>query len=133
MIDPGLSGARTSRKICPHNYSGSMGNVSLLANARGKKRWAANARGKKRCWKSSNTKNTKENRKVVVARYNTDVLRKDGERIENIPFVFKLPDNLDLEDETIVSELWGVKRGVLNIPYTNKENYIKYTGNTPVA
>ena len=76
---------------------------------------------------ASNTKNTKENRKVVVAVYEA----KDIDY--NIDFVFKLPDNLDLEDETIVQEDWGVRRGVLNIPYTNRENYIKYTNDTPVG
>jgi hypothetical protein len=78
---------------------------------------------------ASNTKNTKENRKVVVA-----VFEVDDKTTDDISFVFKLPDNLDLEDETIVAGAnWGVKRGVLNIPYTNRENYIKYTGETPIA
>jgi hypothetical protein len=80
---------------------------------------------------ASNTKNTKENRKVVWARFNTDHIAYKFN--DHIAYKFKLPDNLDLEDETIVQEDWGVKRGVLNIPYTNKENYIKYTGNNPVG
>ena len=51
----------------------------------------------------SNTKNTKDNRKVVVARYSTKQ-------------VFKIPDNIDLQDENVV-ESWNVRWGTLYIYY----------------
>ena len=51
----------------------------------------------------SNTKNTKDNRKVVVARYSTKQ-------------VFKIPDNIDLQDENVV-ESWTVRWGTLYIYY----------------
>ncbi len=58
-------------------------------------------------------KNTKGNRKVLVARY-TDAA------------VYRLPNNLDLEDESVVKEYW-VKWGELFISYTSLENWEKYT------
>jgi hypothetical protein len=66
----------------------------------------------------SNTKNTKDNRKIVVATY------------FRCYSAFKIPDNLDLEDTTIV-EGWGVKWNQLHITYTTKENYILYVGKEP--
>ena len=57
---------------------------------------------------SSITKNTKGNRKVVRATY-------------NIEKVFKIPNNLDLEDESVV-EYWGVKWGTLYIKYVGQED-----------
>ncbi len=56
-------------------------------------------------------KNTKDNRKIVVATY----WRPNS--------IFKIPENLDLEDSTIVEE-WWVKFNKLYITYTTKENYI---------
>ena len=58
-------------------------------------------------------KNTKGNRKVLVARYTEEA-------------VYKLPNNLDLEDESVVKEYW-VKWGELFISYTSLENWEKYT------
>ncbi len=68
---------------------------------------------------ADNTKNTKDNRKIVVATY------------FRCYSVFKFPDNLDLEDTTIV-EAWVVKWNQLHITYTTKENYILYVGKEPV-
>ena len=68
---------------------------------------------------ADNTKNTKDNHKIVVASYFR-------------PYsCFKIPDNLDLEDTTIV-EGWGVKWNELHITYTTRENYILYVGKEPV-
>jgi hypothetical protein len=44
--------------------------------------------------------------------------------------VFKIPNNLDLEDKNIVKE-WWVKYNTLYIKYIDEENYIKYTGEKP--
>jgi hypothetical protein len=41
--------------------------------------------------------------------------------------VFKLPDNLDLKDKTIV-EWYDVKRCKLYIEYTTEEHYKQYSG-----
>lgn len=60
------------------------------------------------------TKNTKENRKVVRVTY----------WLESI---FKIPDDLDLEDKSVVSE-WYVKYNILNIIYADgKEEEIEAT------
>jgi len=67
---------------------------------------------------ADNTKNTKDNRKIVVARYG------------GCHSIFKIPDNLDLEDTTIVTA-WVVKWNELRITYTTKENYILYVGKEP--
>jgi hypothetical protein len=67
---------------------------------------------------ADNTKNTKDNRKIVVASWNRPCS------------CFKIADNLDLEDTTIV-EGWGVKWNELHITYTTKENYILYVGKEP--
>ena len=65
-----------------------------------------------------NTKNTKDNRKILVANYYR-------------PYsVFKIPDNLDLEDTTIVKR-WEVMWNELHITYTTKENYILYVRKEP--
>ena len=53
----------------------------------------------------SSTKNVKENRKVVVANYFCQGL-------------FKIPDNLDLSDETVV-KCWTVRYGTLYIYYVD--------------
>jgi len=55
----------------------------------------------------SSTKNVKGNRQVVVAVNSTET-------------IFKLPDGLDLEDETVVAR-WRVKWGTLYIGYVNGE------------
>ena len=57
---------------------------------------------------SNSTKNTKENRKVVRATFYPPEA------------VFKIPDGLDLEDESVV-EFWGVKWAQLYIKYVGKE------------
>jgi len=54
-----------------------------------------------------NTKNTKDNRKCVIVEYRHVA-------------VFKIPNDLDLEDESIV-ENWYVRYGTLHICYTNGE------------
>ena len=56
----------------------------------------------------SSTKNTKDTRKVVRATFDAP------------KSVFKIPDGLDLEDETIV-EYWQVKYNELYIKYVNGE------------
>ena len=56
----------------------------------------------------SSTKNTKENRKVLRANYYPP------------EHVFKIPNNLDLEDKSVI-ESWGVKWGKLYITYVGKE------------
>lgn len=56
------------------------------------------------------TKNVKGNRVVVVAQFSTQS-------------VFKIPDGLDLEDETIVQD-WGVKHNMLHIEYVNQEEHV---------
>jgi hypothetical protein len=61
----------------------------------------------------SSTKNTKENRTVLVATFHEEA-------------VFKLPNNLDLEDKSVVKEYW-VRWGELFISYTSLENWEKYT------
>jgi len=55
----------------------------------------------------SSTKNVKGNRQVVVA-------------CSSAELVFKIPDGLDLEDETVVKD-WCVKWGILYISYVNGE------------
>jgi len=62
---------------------------------------------------ASNTKNTKDNRKIVVAKYHDEA-------------VYKLPNNLDLEDKSVVDSYW-IKWGVLNICYSSKENLERFT------
>ncbi len=62
---------------------------------------------------TENTKNTKDNRMILTATYS-------GEAI------FKLPDNLDLKDKTIV-EKYGV-HGLMWIEYTTEEYYKQYSG-----
>ena len=54
---------------------------------------------------NSSTKNTKDNRKVVVAYF-------------SFSYPFKIPDGIDLEDETVV-QAWNVKYGTLNILYVD--------------
>jgi hypothetical protein len=61
----------------------------------------------------SNTKNTKENRKVLCAKYSDEA-------------VYKLPNNLDLEDKSVVKSYW-IKWGTLYISYTSKQNLERYT------
>ena len=63
---------------------------------------------------TENTKNTKDNRMILTASFSGEA-------------VFKLPDNLDLKDETIV-EKYGVKYGTLWIAYTTEEYYKQYAG-----
>jgi hypothetical protein len=63
---------------------------------------------------TENTKNTKDNRMILTATFSGEA-------------VFKLPDNLDLKDETIVEE-YGVKYGTLWIAYTTEEYYKQYAG-----
>ena len=53
----------------------------------------------------SSTKNTKDNRKVVIATYCD---------------VFKIPNDLDLEDKEVVED-WWVEYGNLHIKYVGKE------------
>ena len=55
----------------------------------------------------SSTKNVKGNRQIVVAWSGAEQ-------------VFKIPDGLDLEDETVVKN-WCVKWGILYISYVNGE------------
>ena len=55
----------------------------------------------------SSTKNVKGNRQVVVS-------------VNSTQTIFKLPDGLDLEDETVVAQ-WRVKWGILYIKYVNGE------------
>ena len=55
----------------------------------------------------SSTKNVKGNRQVVVS-------------VNSTQTIFKLPDGLDLEDETVVLQ-WRVKWGILYISYVNGE------------
>jgi hypothetical protein len=59
-----------------------------------------------------NTKNTKDNRKVLVAEH-------------TICLVYKIPDNLDLEDKTIVKEYW-VRNSTMYIQYTSEEYFRQY-------
>jgi hypothetical protein len=61
---------------------------------------------------TESTKNTKENRKVVVAEH-------------TMCLVYKIPDNLDLEDETIVKAYW-VRYGTLYIEYRSEEYFNQY-------
>ena len=61
---------------------------------------------------TQNTKNTKDNRKVVVAEH-------------TMCLVYKIPDNLDLEDKTIVKKYW-VRGGVMYLAYTNEEYFRQY-------
>ena len=60
----------------------------------------------------SSTKNTKQNRKVVRAEY---------ERPQSI---FEIPDDLDLEDKSIV-ESWSVKWNTLRIKYVGVEGVVE--------
>ena len=55
----------------------------------------------------SSTLNVKGNRQVVVS-------------VNSTKTIFKLPDGLDLEDETVVAQ-WRVKWGTLYIGYVNGE------------
>ena len=57
---------------------------------------------------TSTTKNVKGNRKVVAQYYHPP------------PYVFEIPDGLDLEDKTIV-EKWYVHLHALYIKYVGKE------------
>jgi len=60
------------------------------------------------------TQNVKGNRKIVMAAFWCHEV------------VFKIPDGLDLEDETVV-EWWYVKGGSLSIHYVNgEEEKIEY-------
>ena len=61
---------------------------------------------------NTNTKNTKDNRKVVVAEH-------------TMCLVYKIPDNLDLEDKGIVKAYW-VRYGTLYIEYTSEEYFNQY-------
>jgi hypothetical protein len=61
---------------------------------------------------TQNTKNTKDNRKVVVAEH-------------TVCLVFKIPNNLDLEDKTIVKKYW-VKDGSMYLEYTSQEYFRQY-------
>ena len=61
--------------------------------------------------KISTTQNVKGNRKIVVASYTTEV-------------VFKIPDGLDLEDETVVQDR-RTKYGKLYITYVNSEDVLE--------
>ena len=54
---------------------------------------------------TNSTKNTKDNRKVVYAKYYCDGC-------------FKIPDGLDLEDKTVV-KFWGVRYTTLHIHYVD--------------
>ena len=56
----------------------------------------------------SATKNTKNNRKVVVVEYSPPV------------YVWEIPDDLDLEDKTVVEE-WYVRYGTLYIKYVGRD------------
>ena len=62
----------------------------------------------------SATKNTKNNRKVVVVEYSPPV------------YVWEIPDNLDLEDKTVVEE-WYVRYGILYIKYVGQDEPEKIT------
>ena len=62
----------------------------------------------------SATKNTKNNRKVVVVEYSPPV------------YVWEIPDNLDLEDKTVVEE-WYVRYGTLHIKYVGQDEPEKIT------
>jgi len=62
----------------------------------------------------TSTQNTKDNRMILTATYSGEA-------------VFKLPDNLDLKDETIVA-WYGVKWCKLYIEYTTEEYYKQYSG-----
>ena len=53
------------------------------------------------------TKNTKCNRKIIVPHYSYSQ-------------VFKIPDNIDLEDENVVED-WDVKYGTLYIYGDNRK------------
>ena len=56
----------------------------------------------------SSTKNVKGNRQIVVARFSEPEA------------VFKLPDGIDLKDETVIKN-WYVRWGKLHIQYVNGE------------
>ena len=62
--------------------------------------------------KMTTTKNIKGDRKVVKVQLYTP------------EFIFKIPDGLDLEDETVV-ESWGYNCGSLHIKYVGKEDVEK--------
>ena len=63
----------------------------------------------------SSTKNTKDNRQVVMATYHAP------------ESIFEIPDGLDLEDKSVV-EYWEVKYNELTIVYVNgKEETIAPT------
>ena len=62
------------------------------------------------------TKNTKDNRMIVSARYSAEAY-------------YKLPHNLDLEDKTIVKS-YTIYNRVLYIHYTSAEYYKQYSGNS---
>ena len=55
----------------------------------------------------NSTKNVKGNRQIVVSEYSCEA-------------VWKIPDGLDLEDETVV-ESWNVRYSKLRISYVNGE------------
>ena len=57
------------------------------------------------------TKNTKENRQVVVAKY-------------SVESVFQIPDGLDLEDKSVVEE-WWIRYDTLYIRYADKNKELE--------
>jgi len=59
----------------------------------------------------SSTKNIKGNRQIVIASYTTEA-------------VFKIPDGLDLEDETVVQD-WRTKYGKLYITYVASDEVLE--------
>ncbi len=61
---------------------------------------------------TESNKNTKENRKVVVTEH-------------TMCLVYKIPDNLDLEDRTIVKSFW-VRHSTLYIEYNSEEYFNQY-------
>jgi len=61
---------------------------------------------------TESTKNTKDNRKVFVAEH-------------TVCLVYKIPDNLDLEDRTIVKSFWA-RYGILYIEYSSEEYFNQY-------
>ena len=58
---------------------------------------------------TSSTKNIKDNRKVVVAKFYAPRI------------VFKIPDGIDLEDKTVVKK-WWVRNGTLYINFVDGHN-----------
>ena len=58
---------------------------------------------------TASTKNIKDNRKVVVAKFYAPRI------------VFKIPDGIDLEDKTVVKK-WWVRNGTLYINFVDGHN-----------